>query len=171
VLKKNGEICALGSSEVGEGVTMRGDDAIYGRLSRRAAHQRPPLGDPSWHRRPSSPGYAISQRIRKRVEGAFGWAKTVAELRKMRHRGLLKVDRQFTLAMRPMILSACLNCSLRMFNEPVRMAYRVLPLRPHRFDPHQNASATQCRTSRKPERTKIDIFSAPCQWTHPRLSV
>jgi hypothetical protein len=34
------------------------------------------------------PGYAISQRIRKRVEEAFGWAKTVAGLRKMRHRGL-----------------------------------------------------------------------------------
>ena len=45
------------------------------------------------------PGYAISQRIRKRVEEAFGWAKTVAGLRKMRHRGLPKVDWQFTLAM------------------------------------------------------------------------
>jgi transposase len=45
------------------------------------------------------PGYAISQRIRKRVEEAFGWAKTVAGLRKMRHRGLLKADWQFTLAM------------------------------------------------------------------------
>jgi len=45
------------------------------------------------------PGYVISQRIRKRVEEAFGWAKTVAGLRKMRHRGLLKVDWQFTLAM------------------------------------------------------------------------
>src|SRR5215469_8149951 len=36
------------------------------------------------------PGYAISQRIRKRIEEAFGWAKTVAGLRKMRHRGLPK---------------------------------------------------------------------------------
>jgi IS5 family transposase len=45
------------------------------------------------------PGYVISQRIRKRVEEAFGWAKTVAGLRKMRHRGLPKVDWQFTLAM------------------------------------------------------------------------
>ena len=44
-------------------------------------------------------GYAISQRIRTRVEEAFGWAKTVAGLRKMRQRGLLKVDWQFTLAM------------------------------------------------------------------------
>jgi transposase len=45
------------------------------------------------------PGYAISQRIRKRLEEAFGWAKTMAGLRKMRHRGLPKVDWQFTLAM------------------------------------------------------------------------
>ncbi len=45
------------------------------------------------------PGYAISQRIRKRIEEAFGWAKTVAGLRKARHRGLAKVDWQFTFAM------------------------------------------------------------------------
>jgi len=44
-------------------------------------------------------GYDISQRIRKRIEEAFGWAKTVAGLRKMRHRGLPKVGWQFTLAM------------------------------------------------------------------------
>lgn len=35
----------------------------------------------------------------KRIEEAFGWAKTVAGLRKLRHRGLPKVDWQFTLAM------------------------------------------------------------------------
>ncbi len=44
-------------------------------------------------------GYAVSQRIRKRIEEAFGWAKTVARLRKARHRGLSKLDWQFTLAM------------------------------------------------------------------------
>jgi IS5 family transposase len=45
------------------------------------------------------PGYAVSQRIRKHIEEAFGWAKTVAGLRKARHRGLAKVDWQFTFAM------------------------------------------------------------------------
>ena len=45
------------------------------------------------------PGYAVSQRIRKRIEEAFGWAKTVAGLRKARHRGLAKVAWQFTVAM------------------------------------------------------------------------
>lgn len=44
-------------------------------------------------------GYAVSQRIRNRIEEAFGLAKTVAGLRKARHRGLPKIDWQFTLAM------------------------------------------------------------------------
>jgi transposase len=37
------------------------------------------------------PGYAISQRIRKRIEEPFGWIKAVAGLRKTRHRGLGRV--------------------------------------------------------------------------------
>jgi transposase len=37
------------------------------------------------------PGYAISQRIRKRIEETFGWKKTIGLLRKLRHRGGLKV--------------------------------------------------------------------------------
>src|SRR5262249_6117606 len=44
-------------------------------------------------------GYAVSMSIRKRIEEAFGWAKTVAGLRKARHRGLPKIDWQFTFAM------------------------------------------------------------------------
>jgi len=35
----------------------------------------------------AQPGYAISQRKRKRVEEIFGWMKTVGLLRKLRHRG------------------------------------------------------------------------------------
>jgi hypothetical protein len=45
------------------------------------------------------PGYAVSLRIRKRIEEAFGWAKTVAGLHKARHRGLPRIDWQFTFAM------------------------------------------------------------------------
>ena len=48
---------------------------------------------------PAIPATRSRQRIRKRIEEAFGWAKTVAGLRKTRHRGLPKVDWQFTLAM------------------------------------------------------------------------
>ena len=33
-------------------------------------------------------GYAVSQRVRKRVEEIFGWMKTVGGLRKTRYRGL-----------------------------------------------------------------------------------
>jgi transposase len=45
------------------------------------------------------PGYAISQRLRKRIEEPFGWVKTVAALRKTRHRGAARVGWMFTLAM------------------------------------------------------------------------
>ena len=38
------------------------------------------------------PGYAVSQQKRKRVEEVFGWVKTVALLRKTRHRGTRRVD-------------------------------------------------------------------------------
>ena len=44
------------------------------------------------------PGYAASQRIRKRIEEAFGWMKTVAGLRKTKLRGRPKVDWAFTFA-------------------------------------------------------------------------
>ena len=44
------------------------------------------------------PGYAISQRKRKRVEECFGWLKTIALLRKVRHRGIFKVGWVFTFA-------------------------------------------------------------------------
>ena len=43
-------------------------------------------------------GYAISQRKRKRIEECFGWLKTIALLRKVRHRGLFKVEWNFTFA-------------------------------------------------------------------------
>ena len=46
--------------------------------------------------RPGIPGYATSQRSRKRIEEAFGWIKTVAGLRKTRFCGLARVDLAFT---------------------------------------------------------------------------
>jgi transposase len=44
------------------------------------------------------PGYAVSQRIRKRIEEGFGWIKEVALQRRTRHRGKRRVGWQFTLA-------------------------------------------------------------------------
>jgi len=57
----------------------RGGSAIDGRTSRQA-------------------GYRLSQKKRKRIEECFGWLKTVALLRKVRHRGTLKVDWIFAFA-------------------------------------------------------------------------
>ena len=44
------------------------------------------------------PGYAISQRMRKRIEEGFGWMKTIAGLKKTKYRGLEKVGWSFTMA-------------------------------------------------------------------------
>jgi hypothetical protein len=41
-------------------------------------------------------GYQVSQNKRKRVEEIFGWLKTVALMRKTRHRGVLRVGWMFT---------------------------------------------------------------------------
>jgi len=43
------------------------------------------------------PGYLTSQRVRKRIEEAFGWIKTTGGLRKTRHRGTARVGWIFTL--------------------------------------------------------------------------
>jgi transposase len=43
-------------------------------------------------------GYKISQKKRKRIEECFGWLKTIAGLRKVRHRGVGKVAWIFTFA-------------------------------------------------------------------------
>ena len=47
----------------------------------------------------ASLGYAISQRVRKRIEESFGWSKTVGGLTQVKVRGLDKVRAVFVLAM------------------------------------------------------------------------
>jgi transposase len=42
------------------------------------------------------PGYALSQKKRKRVEEIFGWMKTIGLMRKVRHRGRKRVEWMFT---------------------------------------------------------------------------
>ena len=64
---------------VAQNLGRRGGSAIDGRTTRHA-------------------GYRISQKKRKRIEECFGWLKTIALLRKVRHRGTLKVDWMFTFA-------------------------------------------------------------------------
>jgi hypothetical protein len=48
-------------------------------------------------RRTRHPGDAVSGRPRKRIEEVFGWTKTTAGFRKIRHRGLARVGWMFTL--------------------------------------------------------------------------
>ena len=60
-----------------------------------------PSGHPRRHsaidrRTTRHPGYAVSQRTRKRIEEVFGWMKTIGLLRKLRHRGGARVDWMFT---------------------------------------------------------------------------
>ncbi len=43
-------------------------------------------------------GYEVSQQKRKRIEECFGWLKTIALMRKVRHRGIQKVGWVFTFA-------------------------------------------------------------------------
>jgi transposase len=43
------------------------------------------------------PGYAVSGRVRKRIEEVFGWAKAAAGFRKTHHRGLARLGWMFTL--------------------------------------------------------------------------
>jgi transposase len=43
------------------------------------------------------PGYAVSGRVRKRIEEVFGWTKAAAGFRKTHHRGLARVGWMFTL--------------------------------------------------------------------------
>jgi len=64
---------------VSQNTNRAGGSAIDGRTTRHA-------------------GYQISQRKRKRIEECFGWLKTVALLRKLRHRGIFKVGWVFTFA-------------------------------------------------------------------------
>ena len=42
-------------------------------------------------------GYAVSGRMRKRIEEVFGWTKGAAGFRKTQHRGLVRVGWMFTL--------------------------------------------------------------------------
>lgn len=44
------------------------------------------------------PGYGVSMRVRKRIEEAFGWIKTIAGQRKTKFRGIDRVGWSFTFA-------------------------------------------------------------------------
>jgi hypothetical protein len=66
------------------------------------------------------PGYTVSQRKRKRIEECFGWLKTIALMRKVRHRGVCRVDWIFT------FVCAAYNL-VRMRNLTAVPAVRLVP--------------------------------------------
>jgi transposase len=88
-------------------ITVGGDKAYDTRefvLSLRALNAVPHVAQNRQGRRSAidgrttrHPGFAISQRLRKRVEEIFGWMKTVGNFRKTRHRGIERVGWMFTL--------------------------------------------------------------------------
>jgi hypothetical protein len=64
------------------------------RLGRPRAHvmaAKAGCGRTTWRK-----GYALSQRVRKRIEEIFGWAKTVGPVAKTMLRGVERVGAQFT---------------------------------------------------------------------------
>lgn len=58
------------------------------------------------------PGFAISQRERKRTEEVFGWSKTIGLLHKLRHRGQERVDWVFTFTVATYTLVRIRNLSM-----------------------------------------------------------
>jgi len=52
----------------------------------------------TWTRTPRHPGYQINITKRKWIEHIFGWLKTIALARKVRHRGRALVEWMFVLA-------------------------------------------------------------------------
>jgi len=67
--------------------------AIDGHLSSTGKPRKTAVGA----RTTRHPGYAVSQRCRKRIEEVFGWIKSSAGLAKVKLRGRAKVDAAFTL--------------------------------------------------------------------------
>jgi IS5 family transposase len=59
------------------------------------------------------PGYAVSQRKRKRIGECFGWLKTIALMRKVRHRGIFKLGWVFTFAATAYNLVRMLNLAMQ----------------------------------------------------------
>src|SRR5579872_6964565 len=101
--------CGSHPKTLGEVITLGGDknyDTQSFVASCRAARITPHVSQNEHGHRSSAiderttrhEGYALSQRKRKRVEEIFGWIKTIAGLRKTKHRGRKRVGWMFTFA-------------------------------------------------------------------------
>jgi hypothetical protein len=118
----------------------RGGSAIDGRTTRHA-------------------GYAVSQRKRKRIEECFGWMKTIGLLRKLRHRGLLKVDWVF------IFTAAAYNLvRIRICNQPRKLEAEVcLETPPDHLGREENRDFRSHSQKKVKEGLNMSIFSAACE--------
>ena len=101
------------------------------------------------------PGYAASQKLRKRIEEGFGWIKTTGGLAKTRHRGRDRVGWMFTLT------AAAYN--LVRLPKPCRGAH-LMPARyatPGR-QPQTALPITRENPPRPSNRPRVTRFSAAC---------
>ena len=85
-------------------------------------------------------GYAISQQIRKRIEEAFGWSKTVGPVAKTMLRGLDRVGGQFTLTLAAYNLARLSRLLRRIVENGGRQP--VLQANGHRGGPGRECGAT-----------------------------
>jgi hypothetical protein len=90
------------------------------------------------------PGYAISVRVRKRIEEVFGWIKTVGGLRKTRHRGTALVGWMFTLAAAAYNVVRIPGCWLRRRSHTRSLSRCMIPARQHSRIP-ENATPNPLR--------------------------
>ena len=124
---------------VSQNLARRGGSAIDGRTTQHAS-------------------YLISQKKRKRIEECFGWLKTIALLRKVRHRGTLKVDWMFTFAcaaynlvrMRNLMRrysSSAVSWGRSVFKRGGNTHFRPSPARETTRKATRNSQITQTRTA------------------------
>jgi len=111
------------------------------------------------------PGYAISERKRKRIEECLGWLKDIALFRELRHRGLLKVGYIFTFAPRLTIWCAsgiCASYRRRPSESRVGVCHGCKQAPRQSTNPEQ-ATHKALNTSTKKSVTLVKIkFSAAC---------
>jgi len=107
--ERESAVCLLGQVEGDGRITVAGDKGYdtqeFVSECRKmnvtphvAQNEKRPGGSAIDGRTTRHEGYGVSQRKRKRIEECFGWLKTVALMRKVRHRGGEKVDWVFTFA-------------------------------------------------------------------------
>ena len=107
------------------------------------------------------PGYAVSQRLRKRIEEGFGWIKTTGGLAKTRHRGLDRVGWMFTLTAAACNLSGCPNSSPRRRHDGRKTATHAHSRRGPATNPNRLTAKPRSSDRTSPIDRKSRVFQQP----------